>query len=304
MSRASSTAAELTDTACSAMPVSVRTRLATENDLWKQRCSTRPGAPTRRGGAYCSFSWPRICGSPTTIESRLGGDAEEVAHGVAAAVHVEVPAQRVGVARRARRARNVGQRRAATASASLPHATTSTRLQVERITPSSTPGQLDQRRAAPARAARWRRRRARAPRPARCGGSGRRGRCSCSTSERPAVLARDRAVDADERDHDDREADDGERRRPAPAPADGHAPLQQHGVEHPGEQREEQLRLPRPERAPRLVRPDEPVTMPRVNRRAPRRGSGSSGWSSVSSDGRRRSTPRPRFAFSCRSCSR
>ena len=71
MSRASSTAAEPTDTAFSAMPVSVRTRLATENDLWKQRCSTRPDAPIAAASAYCSFSWPRICGSPTTIESRL-----------------------------------------------------------------------------------------------------------------------------------------------------------------------------------------------------------------------------------------
>ena len=43
---ASSTAAELTDTARPAMPVSVRTRLATENALWKQRCSTAPVVPT------------------------------------------------------------------------------------------------------------------------------------------------------------------------------------------------------------------------------------------------------------------
>ncbi len=71
MPRASSTAAEPTETAFSAMLVSVRTRLATENDLWKQRWSTCPAAPTAAAIAYCSFSCPRICGSPTTIESRL-----------------------------------------------------------------------------------------------------------------------------------------------------------------------------------------------------------------------------------------
>ena len=44
--QAKSTAAELTETALAAMRVSVRTRFATENDLWNQRCSTVPNVPS------------------------------------------------------------------------------------------------------------------------------------------------------------------------------------------------------------------------------------------------------------------
>ena len=124
------------------------------------------------------------------VEAR--GDAEEVAHGLAPVMHVEVRRQRVGVdAVRAARGTTAGS--AATASASLPQATTSTRLQVETITPSSTPGSSTRRAQRRLEPAVRERHRARAPRPARCGGSGRRRRCSRSTLRTPFRGARGRA---------------------------------------------------------------------------------------------------------------
>ena len=71
MLRDSSTAAEPIETARSAIRVSRRMRLATENERWKQRWRISPEAPAAAAAAYCSYIWPRICGSPTPLESRL-----------------------------------------------------------------------------------------------------------------------------------------------------------------------------------------------------------------------------------------
>ena len=49
--------------------VSVRTRLATEKARWKNGSSVLETAPTSRATVYDSLTWPRICGSPTTMES-------------------------------------------------------------------------------------------------------------------------------------------------------------------------------------------------------------------------------------------
>jgi hypothetical protein len=68
---ARSHAIELTETEPAAMPVSVRTFLATAKALVKQRSSTDPSTPALEAFAYASFTCPRIWGSPTTIESRL-----------------------------------------------------------------------------------------------------------------------------------------------------------------------------------------------------------------------------------------
>ena len=51
--------------------VSVRTRLATANARLTQRPRIPCSAPAATAASYASFTWPRICGSPSTIESRL-----------------------------------------------------------------------------------------------------------------------------------------------------------------------------------------------------------------------------------------
>ena len=68
---ASSTAANETDTACRAISVSVRTFLATANACVNSEWSAGPTDSHAWASAKASFTWPRICGSPITIESRL-----------------------------------------------------------------------------------------------------------------------------------------------------------------------------------------------------------------------------------------
>ena len=52
-------------------PIAVRER--TSFAVWSAResvrCSTAPTVPARRATSYASFTWPRICGSPSTSES-------------------------------------------------------------------------------------------------------------------------------------------------------------------------------------------------------------------------------------------
>jgi hypothetical protein len=50
--------------------VSVRTSLATENERWNSWCSVVPSVPAASASRTACFIWPRICGSPSTIESR------------------------------------------------------------------------------------------------------------------------------------------------------------------------------------------------------------------------------------------
>ncbi len=51
------------------MPVSACTRLPTRSACCISSCSSRPAASSSAAAAYASRSWPRICASPTTIES-------------------------------------------------------------------------------------------------------------------------------------------------------------------------------------------------------------------------------------------
>jgi hypothetical protein len=83
ISFASSTAADPTDTARAAMPVSLRTRFATENDLWKQRCRMRPDAPAAAASAYCVLQLAEDLGLATTMVVEARRDAEEMPDGVA-----------------------------------------------------------------------------------------------------------------------------------------------------------------------------------------------------------------------------
>jgi hypothetical protein len=55
-----------------AVPISVcvRTSLATANVRWKRRLSTSPSAPAASAVRTACFICPRICGSPSTIDSR------------------------------------------------------------------------------------------------------------------------------------------------------------------------------------------------------------------------------------------
>ena len=48
----------------------VRTSLATANERWNSWCSVVPSVPAASAARTASFIWPRICGSPSTIESR------------------------------------------------------------------------------------------------------------------------------------------------------------------------------------------------------------------------------------------
>ena len=53
------------------LPISVdeRTSLATANERWNICCSVVPSVPALSASRTACFSWPRICGSPSTIES-------------------------------------------------------------------------------------------------------------------------------------------------------------------------------------------------------------------------------------------
>ena len=74
---ARSQAIELTLTVPSASLVSVRIRLATENACVKQRPRSVPTVPAVVAASKASLTWPRICGSPTTSESRLAATRKE-----------------------------------------------------------------------------------------------------------------------------------------------------------------------------------------------------------------------------------
>ena len=103
------------------------------------KCSSCPATvPVARATAKASFTWPRICGSPTTIESRLAATRK-----------------RCRTAPRARCTYRCGRRSSVEAPSVSPEKgvdaiermfglgellTTSTRLQVDRMTPSCTPG--------------------------------------------------------------------------------------------------------------------------------------------------------------------
>ena len=67
---ASFTAAAAIEIDALPMSVCVRTSLATANVRWKRRLSTRPSVPADSAWRTACFIWPRICGSPSTIESR------------------------------------------------------------------------------------------------------------------------------------------------------------------------------------------------------------------------------------------
>lgn len=67
--RASVQAAKATETALAPISVSVRTRLATEKDFWNNRSSSPDSDWPRCDSAKAFFTWPRICGSPSTRES-------------------------------------------------------------------------------------------------------------------------------------------------------------------------------------------------------------------------------------------
>ncbi len=55
---------------CAPISVEVRTSLATANDRWNIWCSEPPRVPAVSASRTACFIWPRICGSPSTIESR------------------------------------------------------------------------------------------------------------------------------------------------------------------------------------------------------------------------------------------
>src|SRR5438445_778860 len=78
-------------------------------------------------------------------------------------------------------------------------------------------------------------------------------------SERLPVFSELKHVHAYQREDDHREARDGERRRPAPAPAGAHPPLEEHHVDAPDDEREDNPRLLGPEPFPRRVRPHDPA---------------------------------------------
>jgi hypothetical protein len=54
---------------CAPSAVSVRTCLATANVCWKSLFSVEPSVPALSAVRTDCFTWPRICGSPITIES-------------------------------------------------------------------------------------------------------------------------------------------------------------------------------------------------------------------------------------------
>ena len=70
MRAASFTAAAAIDTLAAPTRVLVRTSFATAKERWKSLCSTVPSVPADSAARAASFIWPRICGSPSTIESR------------------------------------------------------------------------------------------------------------------------------------------------------------------------------------------------------------------------------------------
>lgn len=70
MRAASFTAAAAIDTLVAPISVVLRTSFATAKERWKSLCSTVPRVPAASASRTACFSWPRICGSPSTMESR------------------------------------------------------------------------------------------------------------------------------------------------------------------------------------------------------------------------------------------
>ena len=69
MRAASFTAAAAIDTLLAPICVVLRTSFATAKVRWNSLCSTVPSVPAASAVRTASFSCPRICGSPNTIES-------------------------------------------------------------------------------------------------------------------------------------------------------------------------------------------------------------------------------------------
>ncbi len=69
MLSATRTAAAAIDTEWAPISVLDRTSLATAKVRWKRWLSRRPRPPASRESRSACFIWPRICGSPSTIES-------------------------------------------------------------------------------------------------------------------------------------------------------------------------------------------------------------------------------------------
>ena len=67
---ASFTAAAAIETTLAPMPVLLRTSFATAKERWKSLLRSVPSVPADSASRTASFICPRICGSPTTIESR------------------------------------------------------------------------------------------------------------------------------------------------------------------------------------------------------------------------------------------
>ena len=143
---ASRTAVDATDTGLAPMRVSVRARLATAKVCWNRRSSWLPSAPA------CARCRPGLLDLAEDLRlaqhQRIqpGGDPEQVAHGVAVAVPVQVGVQvapAVGVG-----GQPVGQR----AAVVVGHAYSSVRLQVDSSTASGTPGSARSDASAPGRA--------------------------------------------------------------------------------------------------------------------------------------------------------
>ena len=70
MRAARRTAAAAIDTLAAPTWVVERTSLATANERWNSLCSSVPSVPAASAARAASLSCPRICGSPSTIESR------------------------------------------------------------------------------------------------------------------------------------------------------------------------------------------------------------------------------------------
>ena len=69
MRSATRTAAAAIDTDWVPISVVLRTSLATANVRWNRWLSISPMPPASRDSFSACFIWPRICGSPSTIES-------------------------------------------------------------------------------------------------------------------------------------------------------------------------------------------------------------------------------------------
>ena len=70
MRAASRTAAAAIETLAAPTCVVERTSFATANERWKSLCSSVPSVPADSAARAACFNCPRICGSPSTIESR------------------------------------------------------------------------------------------------------------------------------------------------------------------------------------------------------------------------------------------